>query len=369
MLLFESRRAALLERMVAAQELVRGKARGADESAAVVRRLTGWFDKRVSDVLRAVPAFDDSLQVTAENQAEWQEAWADLFDAETLGREAVEDALEVVAGACLRGTSVDAGMGKVADALLARLAGALDLPFDRLVLVATGEHTRKGAWVVYVRYPLDAWSLPIAVHELGHVAVDRLEDSRGERSLRAFAEQVAGKRKPGWLNFSKVQELLADGLATLLLGPAYTAALVWRASPRVRRSVESNHPAWSFRVGLSLDLLESLQRTGEVPQDVVAWLEQAWAAEGGAVDAGAEWVEFLSEVRQELEAAVVPRNRFSVWRAALAAATELEEGRQPVAGDLVALLNAAWLIRMRHDWREEPAAAGRIAAALRGAVA
>jgi hypothetical protein len=363
--LHKSRLDALKSRLAAAQELVEQQARGDGEVAAVCQRLQGWFSKVVNEVVETLEPMRVAIGSTGGDEEAWRKAWRGLTDAEALTKRAVADALEVVGGALLRAAGADDGLARVADALLHRLAASLDLPFDRLVLVATGEHMRRGGWIVYLRYPIDVWSLPIAVHELGHVAVERLEDGRGERQLRAVAEKAAAARDPSWLTYARAHELLADGLATLLLGPAYTGSLIWRSSPSTADLHDGDHPSWATRVVMSLATLEDLHRADAVPAEMLGSLRELWATERRSAADACDLGPFGEKTLAALRSAVAPKHRFPGLGEALGAASDLRDGRQPTVRDPIQLINAAWLIRLERPWCEHPGVAELSAAALR----
>ncbi|HLM84887.1 MAG TPA: hypothetical protein VK272_01720 [Solirubrobacteraceae bacterium] len=161
-------------------------------------------------------------------------AWSEL---EQLTRELVSrisDTLTLVEGAFLRASGFDNGLCRTADCLLDEIAQQARIHWQRTVLPAEREQARPGAWLIGWRFPdFSIWSLPLMAHELGHYAVDELEDWNRERLARKLldggwteAEELRALVSP-----TELEELFADAFGAFVLGPAYVACLMWRASP------------------------------------------------------------------------------------------------------------------------------------------
>jgi hypothetical protein len=315
-----------------------------DEVGTMARALGGWFGKAVNERMDLLNKLHERAERTT-TAADELECWTDLLDQEAYLKPVAEQALEVLGGALLRSIGADGGMCRVADRLLGELASQLDLKWELLTLLATGERLDIGSWVVRLRFPSgDVWSLPNAVHELAHYAIEQYEDSSGRNRLRTFVKDGL----PG-LSEAKAKEVMADALATLLLGPALTASLIWRASPAAGAGEGDSHPGWDTRVRTSLCCLDLLVLDGRLTRDMNGVLERQWCqlrARVGVEPDAVDDLPFWRALADELGVVLPTDNRFPGLDAANAVATRLRGGKPAGSTDLIALLTAPWLVRL-----------------------
>jgi hypothetical protein len=203
------------------------------------------------------------------------------------------------------------------------------------------------------------WTLPLVAFEFGRLAVHRSHSIQNFLTAR-HADDVAG-----W------ETLMADGLATAAVGPAYAcAAVILRLQPP-----RPDHPADHDRVRMILLTLAKLNPGGAYDH-VIDGLQTAWgvasAAAGPAALPGSRpeaelvaAVDFLFDQVGTNVLFVYPRDEFD--RAGDMADRIMKQIRGEPApalgpddiGDVRNLMNLAWLCRLDHP-SEHAAVAERV---------
>lgn len=175
------------------------------------------------------------------------------------------ECLAVVSGVRFREDGVDGGICAVADRLLQDVMKDLRLKLRGLTIPGAEERTSYISGAIGLRYTdSDVWSLPVVLHELGHVLAQSLNTNDAGRTplnpIRSIlrAEGIALHR----------EELWADYFATFAIGAAYPAAMVWyRLDPSESMhdvvfedgaASTATHPPVDKRVHLMLETLRVL---------------------------------------------------------------------------------------------------------------
>ena len=192
------------------------------------------------------------------------EAWAEQSkDADPL----VDQIISMLMTRLLRQSGVDHGVFDTAEALLTELSRAAGVPpvvIAQTQDVESVDHLRSA---VSMRFPgARIWGLPVLVHEFGHHLVAHLRHREpalaDRRPLRDVVSNAA--RQPGQETFGTehAHELLADAVATVILGPTYPIACLCLRVPstadRPYVSRGSTHPAWTRRVAAMRATLDEL---------------------------------------------------------------------------------------------------------------
>ncbi len=289
----------------------------------------------------------------------WQ-AWAEQSkDADPL----VNQIISMLMTRLLRQSGVNHGVFDTAEALLAelsRVAGVPPVVIAQTQDVESVDHLRSS---VAMRFPgARIWGLPVLVHEFGHHLVAHLRhrepvlaDRRPLQDLVAKAAKLPGQETFGT---EHAHELVADAVATVILGPTYPIACLCLRVPstadRPNVSRASTHPAWTRRVAAMRATLDELSlQTGRsrfrsqretvvdpLARTVLATLDAAGDVEAliaeGAVKA----------IRQHR-----PNLTYDGADVAIALADRLAAGiAEPVEGMTVStVIDAAWRWRLAHS--------------------
>jgi len=180
------------------------------------------------------------------------------------GSQVFAEYLDFLSGLALRDTGLDQGMCLIADRLIrsaGRLPGgvnweSLTIPAQREALKATlAKFVRLGfpEWTI--------WALPLAAHELGHVAVT-VEKFRQFIDRRAT---VAGGRVDESLK-SRLSICLADAFATFVMGPAYACALILIRLDPLKAFDAADDQLTQKRAHVVLAMLRSMDEAGAVTE-------------------------------------------------------------------------------------------------------
>jgi hypothetical protein len=312
---------------------------------------------------------------------------ADAWEESKLVADAIDrvadDVIGFVEGSLARAAGVDRHVCSLVDRLLDWLASQAKVGWERTTLPAVREMASSRTWIISLRIT-DAtiWTLPAMVHEFGHFALDQLQTNAGERPGAALVvpdwldDEVAseaGLDRGEALRFlptSHRHELFGDVYAAYATGPAYAAALAWRASPHRAWTPDGDHPGWGYR-------LRAVARALDPKWDwMIGFVERAWAAdlEESGVEADADetrlaLVERFVDDALEVLDATTSVVRYVDSSAVLDAEPALHDGDQRSRVDLRTIINAAWAARLRSGWTTDATTVGRDALdwALNGA--
>jgi hypothetical protein len=211
----------------------------------------------------------------------------------------VAECLTLATGSMLRERGTDQGMCAVADRLLHEVTD--DLPLDWRGMTVPGEEDRTSyrTGVIGLRCPARGfWSLPVALHEMGHVVAQTLQVREPGRPPYNPVRDllVAGGSR------QQREELFADFFATLSLGAAYPAAvLLTRFDPQDclpqlefedEPTADQTHPSVDKRAHLVLGTLDRMDRSAGLLRHPyrTAWtcLQRAWEEQARSVDVQAQ---------------------------------------------------------------------------------
>jgi hypothetical protein len=134
---------------------------------------------------------------------------------------------------------------------------------------AEAEYVAGAAEVIRVRVPDDGvWSLPLVLHEYGHVRGTRLGrmkqlDRHRTDEVFPLARHLRDLDVEQPRRWYHRQELFADAFATYIGGPALLAACVClRFDPGAADDESLTHPSANRRVGFMVDILRRLVQAG-----------------------------------------------------------------------------------------------------------
>jgi hypothetical protein len=307
------------------------------------------FDVEVDNIARQITTARAGLCPDNGDSPDIPDVWQQVTSIEDQAAGLGDEALLFTNGVMLRCLGLDDGYCGVVDLLLAEVAEKTNVSWDRVSVPATSHLTSGRVELVGVRlYDRTIWSMPLAVHELGHFAAERL----GFRRRRLAAQVVA--ESPAYGDFG---EHFADLYAAVALGPAYLATLVERADPsNVDRP--RAHPVWRERVYLVSRTLERRQAATPALRTTLNHLSTLWEQSCASAQC-APWP--AHEVRDELDefsakadAAIGQSSPAEdlepSWREVERATGELERRwTKPTTSSLRVVINAAWRARLRLD--------------------
>ena len=286
--------------------------------------------------------------------------------------------LRCLQGERLRAAEVDGGFLAVCDALLAGVAWRSDLPLDRDAAVGDGESYAGLTDVVGVRFPaFDVWSLPVALHELGHSVAVRSRDPRPRGGFEddfagLAAEHREGLRRSldGKVDPPALERLLteaghhlheqfADLFALYTGGPAFACTCVLlRFDPGAAYEASSGHPSDAQRTAVLLALLPEIDESYAA---LAARLSATWGSAVAAAgleappqDGFERQVATGRRVLELLRRNLPARAGYDGWARAFGLAGELVSktalGAVATAGvRMEDVINAAWLARLRSE--------------------
>jgi hypothetical protein len=167
----------------------------------------------------------------------------------------------------LRDSELDRGVFDVAEALLAELSAAGGVPpvvIAQTQDIESVDHLRSA---VSMRFPgARVWGLPVLAHEFGHHLVAHLrhrEPAFSERRpLQDVVEHTSRLFGDERLGTAHAHELVADALATVILGPTYSIAClclrVPTAAERPNPARSATHPPWGRRIATMRAVLDEM---------------------------------------------------------------------------------------------------------------
>lgn len=321
---------------------------------AVRRRFATLFHQRRRD-----------LEQIAEDEGRGFDAsglWEDLHRLERDCDGLFREQLAFIEGSLVRSAGLDSGICRAADALLGSLSKDTEITWARLTILAEQEFLNTTAEIIRLRFPdLSVWSLPVAAHEFGHLAVRELKRPTGPEDAEFPIRNILLRAGP---NAPHLRELFCDLFAVYALGPSYpcTTVLLRFGPRRFDRDAGQDHPADRKRVHVVLRALRGLDPENRAYDDIAGLLQGAW--ETARADAGMsaelsdeeaadlddrvdEWLDILDEL--------APKARYDGWLRAVRLRDRLTTARGAAdldGADVADVLNAAWLRRL--DAWDEP---------------
>jgi len=301
------------------------------------------------------------LRRSLENAEPHGSVWNELNRYSTSCRELFQECLGFLGGAMLRDINKEDDICEVADALLKELSIKAAVQWGGVSVLAESHFYTETTGLVRLRFPdYGIWTLPIAVHELGHFVGPRISDGAGF-PFRARLDSMKNYGQDQ--EISHTEELFSDLFAVYALGPAYACAcIVLSFDPEDDLICEDGltHPSHAKRVCFILEALEQMSKTEDnIYQGVIQVLRGLWerilktAEHDNCLDRTS--IPALKYQLQELYPIVSPFKltlRYNGWKRAADLSEEL-----PLEGDaagvlkknnsLADVLNAVWIWRLQ----------------------
>jgi hypothetical protein len=302
--------------------------------------------------------------------------WNELADLERLTSGLAEETLAVVGGISLRAAGLDGHAGDLAEALLARVAGAMTLGYTFITVPSGSEFIDLMSAVIRVRYPgTGVWDLPVVLHEFGHFLVNHLPRS-AEPSVWAVVARERGKR-PNLGYYA--EELWADTFAAYVGGPAYACSALVRFDPAsAAKDAPPHHPSAVKRAAVIFATLGRSQLAWQRRQcfagslaEPITLARDLWqarlAAAGVTTERGEDDLGYAERLADEYLAILDhdwPGIRYDNAKRTAAIRQSLEDGRPelPPEAGLIDVLNSGWWARRKAEvgLRDTGAIAGQI---------
>ncbi len=319
--------------------------------AALRNRVAARFERLLRDQRRGLEQIGDDVN----NGVDLTDCWSDFEERRGRCEPVFEEAFAFVEGALARRAGLDAGMCRLADALLDELSRLTDHRWQRFTVLAPSEFFYDMAEIVRIRFQdVGLWNLPIAAHEFGHFVAQELE--RGTSAAARVPFERAKQAGPS--RYAHTHEHFADVFATYTLGPAFAATcMVLRLDPAAAAS--QDHPSGPDRVSGVIHTLQLLEESGGIESNyaqIRGRLGESWQRlrGDGETDAATDGESFeLEDLTEELFTICddeMPAGRYQGWLRAAVLASEFSGGRRPrlMAPDITLpdVLNAAWIARL-----------------------
>jgi hypothetical protein len=300
-----------------------------------------------------------ALEAKCGGPPSWQ-ANADL--ARSL-RSLAERFLELSAGMSARAEGLDEGWCRVADALLLEVSRMGGPAWVLATVPADADYFSERDHVIRIRWLGEGiWTLPLALHELGHFVGRRLEESAqlDDERWEVFRPLEVRLRETGEeipADWHHLHELFADAYATYVGGPAYLGCCVTAGLDPVDDAQDmKTHPTPSRRVALVLDVLTRMNacadNSANLHFDVEPW-RTSWLEAVTAVGSPADLM--LSGSDQELAEFIwtilrdrLPASRYRTLKEAKMLSGKLLNGdKSPAVGPtrMTDALKAVWSAR------------------------
>jgi hypothetical protein len=360
----------------------RGVLDGLEVSANLLQRAGGSFEKLFKEERKALEELRSEI-----GAGDLRSLWIDLDGISQEARPLFREYLAFIEGLLVRRTAVDNGLCRIADILLDDVSRRTGIRWGKFTILADGEAYADLAEIIRLRFPdLSTWNVPIAAHEFGHFAAERLEDRHnGGPARRPFVELLETRtveiKRPEEASYEAyLHEFFADVFATYVAGPAYAfVCLLLRFNPCDANVDGVTHPSAARRAAAILRTLElidaeeaRLNRLNHPYRSVVDELRVTWAESlqstgqtaelpDGAV---AELDDVVDRFWRLISAGVNPEGMYAAaaWRRAQSIADGLAEGRAAgtfLRGDetMTDIVNGAWIARLGLELQSRQAVA------------
>jgi len=347
------------------------------------------WNRVVMDILREVDRISTQLtvvknQVSAGNSDPTH--WRQYNQIYWASQELFRDSLELFGGLALRDKLLDTEICQLTDELILNCSDGMITTASPTIPAHLELPPRILRRVVRMRFQeWTIWTLPLAAHEFGHIAIEETDELKGyctEQANRMVqAETAPGSDAPASAERLQhvtrcVKILMADAFATYTLGPAYACpALLLQLDPIANDSGAKFEPSGAQRAELILGILEGMGQSGDDDENafaiVLKQLRDRWdpicqpdTDAGPVLDPGdvldifgKELYDFRPAVRYPIDRTredtyggwYVARQWEGYWQSAIKNLT----GKLTVPPSVQATsklrdgLNAAWLCRLR----------------------
>ena len=200
--------------------------------------------------------------------------------------------VDFVRGLAMRDAGLDEGICQLVDELISRwnisnVSHSFSIP-DRYEAVSM-----TLSRIIRIGFPeWTIWAMPLAVHELGHIAMEENE------TLKKFVEKSADEQSR-----HSLREILCDAFATYVMGPAYACAVILlRFNPLSKVAEDDGHTAEAKRVHVILDMLAWMSSL--TPGDQYRKLIK---------DIKKEWEEAMRQAGQPADLKSTDQNQLNAW--------------------------------------------------------
>jgi hypothetical protein len=285
--------------------------------------------------------------------------WIHMADVARGVARLADKSLLVAAGMSARASGLDGGLCSLADALLREVAGLDGPPWAAATIPSAAYAVDDRDHVIRLAWPGDGiWTLPLALHELGHYVSRRLEkvevlDPERNAIVRPLEEQLMATGEEQPVEWHHLQELFADAYASYVGGPAYLGCCVdLGLHPGEPTRASRSHPAPADRIRLVVGMLrkmgERADNTASMAFEVDGW-KRAWDEASDAPDDAAprgpqtDVTRFWGSLHE-----LLPNARYRTLNTAMRLGAHLRSGlgEPDLTGvSMVDILNGCWCLR------------------------
>jgi len=297
-------------------------------------------------------------------EADIKDAWEKYSSVYEKSEDIFDECLDFLGGLAMRDRGMYKGICDLSDELMDRCDIHTDVHWYSLTVPAQQEPMKvSSARIIRLRFPeRTIWSLPLAAHQFGLLAVELKDEWR--HLVDAKAEDETEQLR--------LKNLLSDGLATCLMGPAYACATILLSLDPLKACAENDeHIADAERAYVVFAMLERLRKKGDVAESyepIIQKLKDKWNAalqwlgpHGELKEADKEQLDdWIETIWQKLFVKLLPGALYCPdeegWRVAKEWHKQLLQKKSKsiqLKGDesLRDALNAAWLCRIKEPDR------------------
>ena len=181
-----------------------------------------------------------------------------------------------IQGVLLQNSGLDSGFDDIVDALLHELRSVTTRIRPSQLMARSYEHNSK-AGILNTSFPdYSVWSIPVIVHELGHLVI---ADLRLDLQAAVLAACEMEPRERTERIKSSSDELFCDSFATFVMGPSYPCSLILLYAKPLDTSDSKWFPSTLTRIRMCALMLQRPGRTDkQQPDDMMETFTRALAA-------------------------------------------------------------------------------------------
>jgi hypothetical protein len=311
--------------------------RNANQHLRTIRSIEEAFERESSDR-------DDEVRAHAADRA-----WTAYLDVLPKAQDVFAEYVDFLAGLALRDGGYDGGICRIADELVHAIGGWRDISWNSLTIPARREALEMTmARIIRIGFPeWSFWALPLVAYGFGSVLVGNVQEFTDFTQRRPTEQQA------------RTRVLLADALATYVMGPAYACALMLLRLDPAAPEDPAEAGLTVLRAQVVLAMLRRLSKeTDEHPHDIIEQqLHDQWDAALAQTHPGDEppgdinVQELVDFVTDQLYGMALPDNawpKIDKWSSAISEGQALQpDDVNRIDDGLRHVLNAAWLARLR----------------------
>jgi hypothetical protein len=299
--------------------------------------------------------------------------WNKLHGCSSACKELFEECLGFLGGAMLRDVNKKDDICEIADALLRDIGTKTKIPWGGATVLANTHFYTETTGLVRLPFPdYGIWTLPIAVHELGHFIGPRISDgvaafpfqTRLDNIEKKYAQKEISEEQKDQES-SHLRELFSDLFAVHVLGPAYACAcIVLSFDPQDEIVFEDGltHPSHAKRVYFMLAVLQQIsKKNGNLYEEMMTILRELWERvpkntqrEKCLDQKSIPPLKFQLQQLYPIVSQYISSARYKGWSRAAGLSKEFPLERKPAEvlqkDDAIAdVLNAVWIWRFRQS--------------------